>query len=519
MVRFVISAVLTFALCCQGFAQSLVPYPNSLVSTKGKDFCINANTRIVAPNELKNEAEYLKEGFREFQKVSKGSCGIIRLSLDSTLNDNPEHYVLQVNHKCISINGATAEAVFDGIETLLQLVDNGTVPAMTIDDAPAFGYRALLLDPARHFLPVSDVKRYIDEMVRYKFNHLQIHLCDDQGWRIEIKSHPELTDSIPHYTQQDIRDLIDYAAKRHVDIIPEIDIPAHTFALLKNHKELLCDCIDTTDLGNNLRTDVMLCASKPETYTLMEDILREVCNLFTSEYIHLGGDESVIEKNWGKCKSCQALIKEKGIGSNNNLMGYFFGHFLPQLHKDGKRPILWCEMDNIYYPAHEYLFDYPKDVTLVTWRNALTPKAIELTREHGNNLIMAPGEHCYFDYPQGENDLPEFNNWGMPQLNLQQAYDWEELDPQKPSETVEPSETLEPSETNIIGVMGTLWGEAIPDINRAFYMTYPRALALSEMGWTNRQNRDWNSFKTRIPTILNRMMLRGIPYRVPYEIY
>lgn len=503
-------------------ASALIPLPNSVECTSDKAFVLNGATRIVADEQLAGEAQFLADRIEEqlglpITCTGDGKCrGAIVLAIDPSLDDNDEHYMLDITRKGIRLAGSTPQAVFDGIQTLTQwLLTHATteercttVEAVRIDDSPRYGYWALMLDPARHFLPVNDVKRFIDEMVRYKFNVLQLHLTDDQGWRVPIDSHPELTAAGPHYTKAELKELIRYAASRHVEMVPELDIPGHTYGLLRSHRELLCQCVDTTGWGAGLRTDVMLCAACDGVYPLLTDILGEVCDLFPSPYIHLGGDESLIEKNWGHCEACQALRQRLGLQGNDELMGYFFSHLWPLLHEAGKKPILWIEMDNIWPPATRYLFDYPDDVTLVTWRNGLTPKAIELTATHGNQLLMAPGEHCYFDYPQARNDLPETNNWGMPILPLRKAYDWEVDYPE-----------VNVGKSHIQGVMGTLWGEAINDINRAFYMTYPRAMALAEAGWTNQEYRRWEEFLDRLKPVLADMLSRGLPYRVPWECY
>ena len=177
------------------------------------------------------------------------------------------------------------------------------------------------------------------------------------------------------------------------------------------------------------------------------------------------------------------------------------------VHKNNKKAILWCELDNMWPPANNYLFPYPKDVTLVTWRNALTPKCIELTRINGHNLIMAPGEHTYLDYPQWHNDLPEFNNWGMPITTIEQTY------------KLDPSYNLPAEEQqHIQGVMATMWAEAIKDINRVNYMFFPRGLAIAEAGWSIMQQRSWEGFKKRLMPNLNDLMRSGVSFRVPFEI-
>ena len=341
---------------------------------------------------------------------------------------------------------------------------SGKIAPVEIDDQPRFGYRSLMLDPARHFLPSEDVKFYIDQMVRYKYNVLQLHQTDDQGWRIEIKKHPRLTEKGEFYTQEELKDLVHYAAERNVQIIPELDIPraygSRTGCLsrirLQPYRHIPKIVGETVNL--------MLCANNDKVYSLYKDILTEVASIFPAPYIHLGGDEAIIETNWGKCEHCQSLMKQLGYTKPTELMNYFFGKILPVVRKNGKKTDVMVRLDNIRMPAHEYLFDYPKDAVLITWRYGLTPLCMELTARHGNTLIMAPGEYTYLDYPQYKNDFPEFNNWGMPVTTLETAYQFD------------PGYGLPASQqAHIAGVNGTLWAEAMPDINRVTYMTYPAA--------------------------------------------
>ena len=254
-------------------------------------------------------------------------------------------------------------------------------------------------------------------------------------------------------------------------------------------------------------TDLMLCANNEKVYSVYQDIIKEISSLFPSDYIHLGGDEAVIEKNWTQCSRCQAMMKKLGYQKASQLMIPFFSRMLSFVQENNKTPILWCELDNIYPPANDYLFPYPKNVTLVSWRGGLTPTCLELTRKHGNPLIMAPGEYAYLDYPQLKGDFPEFNNWGMPVTTLEKSYQFD------PGYGV-PAE----DQAHITGVMGTLWGEAIRDINRATYMAYPRAFALAEAGWTQMKFRNWESFKQRLYPNLTNLMKKGVSVRVPFEI-
>ena len=499
---------------------ALVPLPNHVETAVGKDFTVSPSSKITyGQPDLAFAAETLRKELTERMGItlsasqSASAKGGISLAVDKSI-EGKEHYVLTVQEKGVSIKGGSAAAVFYGVMTLRQMLlgDAGKtssrrITATRIDDAPRFGYRALMLDPARHFLPMEDVKHYIDQMAHYKYNVLQLHLTDDQGWRLEVKAYPRLTDGQAHYRQEDLAEIIRYAAQRHIEVVPEIDIPGHTVAVLATFPELGCSHTDTIAKVVGKTENLMLCAANSKVYDIYRDIIHEVAALFPTPYIHLGGDEANIGKNWAKCSHCQTMMKKEGYTQPTQLMIPFFRKMLAMVRKEGKKPILWCELNNIFLPADDYLFPYDKDVTLVTWRNGLTPACLDLTQRNGNPIIMAPGEYCYFDYPQWKGDLPEFNNWGMPTTPLRKCY---ELDPGYGRKQEE--------QAHIMGVMGTLWGEAIKDIHRATYMTYPRGLALAEAGWTQMERRDWESFRQRLYPNLADMMRRGVSFRVPYEI-
>ena len=508
----------SLTLTAQNSRSALIPMPNHIEQTQGKPFNIDASKASIYSNSKELQfavatlQDILKERVQEAISLSSSAKSNIRLLIDPQLKEK-EHYKINVNAKGLTITGATPAAVFYGVMTMDQLLLGDVcatrqkqISPIVIDDAPRFGYRALMIDPARHFIPVEDVKFYIAQMARYKYNILQLHLTDDQGWRIEIKKHPKLA-SKDCYTQAQLADIISYAAQRHVEVVPELDIPGHTVAVLAAYPELGCTHTDTIVKNVGKTVDLMLCANNEKTYTVYKDIIDEVTSLFPSRYIHLGGDEAVVEKNWTKCERCQTMMKEHGYTKASQLMIPFFTRMLDFVRKDGKEPILWCELDEVRLPANDYLFPYPKDVTLVSWRWGLTPTCMDLAARHGNQMILAPGEYAYLDYPQLKGDLPEFNNWGMPVTTLEKTY---QFDPGygKP----------ESEYAHIMGVMGTLWAEAMLDINRVTYMTYPRGLALAEAGWTQMKHRDWESFKERMYPNLTNLMKAGVSVRVPFEI-
>ena len=513
------AALFSVAIFAQSPRAALLPMPNQMEVYEGKKpFRFSEKAVIWAPlDELDWECkqllvDVLKKHFGVELKILNTNKAAFKLQLDPAIQSK-EGYQLEVTSKCVKISAATGVGLFYGIQTLDQILMgdqrstlNGEIRQLKITDAPRFGFRALMLDPARHFLPVKDVKFFIDQMARYKFNVLQLHLTDDQGWRVEIKSQPKLA-SKQHYTQEELRDIVEYARKRGVEVIPEVDVPGHTVAILAAYPHLACTHKQDAEKKVGETVNMMLCASQEEVYDVMADVVREIAQTFDSPYFHLGGDEAAVPENWAKCDACKQLMEKLGYTKPTQLMIPFFNRVLDEVRKNGKKPILWCELNNIWPPADDYLFPYPKDVTLVTWRNALTPTCLDLTRKNGHNIIMAPGEHAYLDYPQYRNDFPEFNNWGMPITTLQKTY---ELDPAYGCS--------EADAAHIQGVMGTLWAEAIPDVNRATYMAFPRALALAEAGWTEMPQRSWESFKQRIFPNIYELMKQGVSVRVPYEI-
>lgn len=497
---------------------ALLPMPNSIQMLRGTSCQLPVITAIYLNNDaLHFSAETLGNILQEQMQLKTSLTDLpakanIRLLTDSTMKGE-EHYTLRIDRKGVILSGSTPAAVYRGVMTLHQLLlgdvcatSQRQIPPILIDDAPRFARRALMLDPARNFLPVEDVKFFIDQMARYKYNVLQLHLTDDQGWRIEIKKHPRLTTK-DFYTREQMQELIRYAARRHIEIVPELDIPGHTVALLAVHPELGCSHTDTITKDVNRTTNLMLCAANEASYSIYKDVIAEIASLFPSRYIHLGGDEAAIEANWAQCNHCRELMKKMGYTKPSQLMIPFFDRMLQFVRDNKKEAILWCELNNIRQPADKYLFPYPKDVTLVTWRMGLTPACLDLTRQNGHPIIMAPGEYAYLDYPQLKGDLPEFNNWGMPVTTLEKCY---QFDPGYGRDAS--------AQAHITGVMGTLWGEAIKDMARVCYMTYPRGLALAEAGWTQMPHRDWESFKERIYPNLLYLMKQGVSVRVPFEI-
>ena len=408
----------TVAATAQSPTAALVPMPNSInICEKGTTFTFDHKCGIKTT--LPADAFCITQLQKSIEKrtgvaLPASSRGNIVVNID-TARSNKEHYTIEISKKQIKITGASETALLHAARTVDQILlgdytntAQKRIASLRIDDKPRFGHRAIMIDPARHFLPVKDVKFFIDQMAKYKYNTLQIHLTDDQGWRVEIKSHPRLTEvgafsnkrggtqgpDNGFYTQEELKELVRYAAERGIEIIPELDIPGHSAAILAAYPQLGCAFRHGEQIALGSTVNMMLCACSQEAYKVYDDIFREVAEIFPSQHIHLGGDEAAIKDNWARCEDCKALMSKMGYDDPAQLMNIFFGTMLDLVRKNGKKPTLWCELDNIWPPANDYLFPYPADVTLVTWRNALTPKCIELTRKHGHSLIMAPGEHA-----------------------------------------------------------------------------------------------------------------------------
>lgn len=497
--------VALFATVGIAAAQHIVPEPASVIPGKGVnrkgartsvmnggdttlDFVSQAISTVIR-HDLKSHPDNYQRRF-------------YKLAVNADAFPNPEAYRLTITPREVRITGGSSAGVFYGVQTLRQLIDeNGDLPCVTVEDEPRFAHRGLMLDPARHFLPVTDLKRFIDAMALYKFNVLHLHLTDDQGWRVEIGKYPRLTeigsvraetdgDGIPHrgyYTQAELRELAAYAAERHVEIVPEFDIPGHSVAAVASYPWLSCQTIDTLQVRTTAGVSPdLLCAGNDSTVAFVRDVVREIAAVFPSPRFHIGGDEAPLDR-WAQCPKCQARKTALGLKTDAELMGWLLGQVSETLEEAGKKPMIWYETNVPRYPA---------EATMFAWRMGLTPAVTDSAAACGWPLVLAPGEHAYFDYPQAADERPA--EW-MPVLSLRRAYDF---DPQSPT---------------AIGVEATLWGEYIPDIDKAFYMAFPRALALSEAAWSRPENRSWERFRTKLPHQLRLLEQVGIPFRRPAD--
>lgn len=450
----------------------------------------------------------------------------LTLTLNEKLSIHSEGYQLNIDTDKITIEAATEKGVFYGLQSLMQMVNKHlkasivVLPCVAIDDYPRFGYRGMSLDVGRHLFPVEFIKQYIDLMSQYKLNTFHWHLTEDQGWRIEIKKYPKLTeisafraqtivgrtrdkvhqyDNTPYggfYSQDEVREVVAYAASKHITVIPEIEMPGHSLAALSAYPELACG-----DNPGPFKTaerwgifDDVYCAGKEQTFKFLQDVLDEVINLFPSEYIHIGGDECPKTK-WKTCSHCQARIKKQKLKDEHELQSYFIGRIEKYLNKKGRQIIGWDEiLEGGLAP----------NATVMSWRGV--QGGIEAAKQkHG--VIMTPNTYLYFDYRQSKSAEEPLNIGGY--LPLKTVYSYEPL-----------SEELTPDQHQYIrGVQANIWTEFMKTPEKVLYMILPRILALSELAWSQPTRKNWNEFsEKRVPAHLGWFDQQGLMYRVPEPI-
>lgn len=436
--------------------------------------------------------------------------GKIQFNLTDDASLGEEGYHLQVKHSDIILTAYRPAGIFYGVQSLLQMlppqIKSGKaqpkdtkwqIPCAEIKDTPKFPWRGLMMDVSRHWFTKDEVKKMIDEIAEYKMNVFHWHLTDDQGWRVEIKSLPKLTEAgawrAPRvgqwwqrepqqpgeeatyggfYTQEDIKEVLAYAAERYVRVIPEIDVPGHSVAALVAYPELSCMKAPTAvNVGNKFygEDENTLCIGKEESFEFMDKVLTEVAALFPDEYIHIGGDEC-FKGFWHKCPRCQARMKAEGLKNEEELQSYFI-HRMESILKDkGKKLIGWDEiLEGGLAP----------DATVMSWRGM---EGGIKSAKAGHHVIMTPAEHCYLDLWQGEPSV-EPDTYSM--CRLTDSYNFNPVPDSVPAEMV-------------IGGQGNLWAESIPTFRHAEYMVWPRGWALAEVLWSGPEKTDWNSFYPRV---------------------
>ncbi len=519
---------------------SLIPCPVSMTQGTG-NFEFSAKTTIAVEN--KEQAEIVRlfsdlftraAGFTPKLKVDS-KRGDVRLSTDKTLKS--EAYRLEITPKKITIEASDLKGFFYALQSIRQLlppaiesnaVASGTgwvVPAITITDEPRFGYRGLMVDVARFFIPKENLLRIIDCMGMLKLNALHLHLVDDNGWRIEIKKYPLLTEIgsrrvdrpgkvFPErrnqrqgeqtvekgfYTQDDIREIVAYAAARRIEVIPEIEMPAHSNAALAAYPLLACPVVDKyigvlPGLGGN-HADIIFCAGNDSVFTFLQDVIDEVVELFPSRYIHLGGDEAR-KTHWEQCPLCQARMKKEGLQNEEDLQGYFMARMGKYVQSKGREVMGWDELTNTQIPEGAIIFGW----------QGYGQAALKAAKQ-GHRFVMTPARVLYlirYQGPQWFEPLTYFGN-----NTLKDVYDYE---------PVERNWTPQ-MRSLLMGIQGSLWTEFCNKPEEVEYLIFPRLAAVAEGAWTYPVYKDWGKFLNSLDNFSKHLDIKGINYaRSMYNI-
>ncbi len=529
---FVILFVLYYVACAE---ISIVPQPAKIQINEGV-FTFEDTTYVVVDSGCVGLGQYCAGkmvAVGDFEVVSQAQQGnkiVLRIEKSISFSD-PQGYKLVVTPNQISISSASTTGVFYGIETLRQLLPaeiynshnrnniDWKIPCVTIMDYPRFKWRGLHLDVSRHFMSVEYIKKQLDLMAVHKLNKFHWHLVDDQGWRLEIAKYPRLTsvgayrnktqiskgykNSSPqyensryggYYTKDEVREIVQYAQERFIEIIPEIEMPGHCSAALAAYPELSCSGEQLEVPGNwGIFVDVY-CVGSEKVFEFNENVLREVFELFPSNYIHIGGDE-VLKNNWKKCPRCQARMRSENLTTVDEMQSYFIKRIERFLLDNNKKMIGWDEILE---------GGIASEATLMCWRDE--KYAVEAA-ELGHDVIMTPRWYCYFDYYQ-DNPAREPLAGGRAFLPLDMIYSYDPLKADFSKQT----------ENHVLGVQANVWTEWIRGENHAEYMTWPRACALAEVGWTSRQNKNWDDFEQRMVTHGQRLEALNVNYHKKRDI-
>ena len=411
---------------------------------------------------------------------------------------NEEAYELSVVANKVVIKASAPAGFFYALRTVNQLIladkNHTLLPCILVKDAPRFSYRGFLIDAGRYYLPLKDVKKAIDLAANYKLNRFHWHLTDDQGWRLEIKKYPRLTEKgsvrsnsaigtwdqyyprhydgkehSGYYTQDEIRDIVRYAADRQITIVPEIEMPGHALAALSVYPEYACSFHSSLDLMAGAGISDQVYCPKPQTFRFIKDILTEIASLFPGEYIHIGGDECP-KTSWKQCEECQALIRKENLKDEFELHAYFIQQVEKIAEGLGRKLIGWDEVLE---------GGLPLKATVMSWRGeAGGIKAAQL----GNNVIMTPNTYCYLDYYQENPEFAPLAIGGF--ISLEQVYDYEPI----------PEALTAEEAKHIIGIQGNIWGEYVATIEKFEYMAFPRLLAIAEVAWSQPGNKNRELF-------------------------
>ena len=508
--------------CSERKEIDVIPMPRSVEYHSG-NFTISPETKFYTNLSAESRqalTDYLEGtslGSVPFAESATGNNGIELNLCDSSIVTGNEAYRIEIDKKGVRLSANTETGIFYGLQTLLQLLNNGdnkTLPALTINDSPRFPYRGLHLDVSRHFFDKEFVKKQLNAMAYFKMNRLHWHLTDGAGWRIEIKKYPRLTSFAAwrpfdklndwwvggrtfceqddpravggYYTQDDIREVVAYAAERHITIVPEIEMPGHSEEVLATYPELSC--------SGKPYVNADFCIGTEKTFEFLENVLLEVIDLFPSEYIHIGGDEAS-KSSWKTCPRCQKRMADEHLNSVDELQSYMIHRIEKFLNDHGRKIIGWDEIiEGGLSPT----------ATVMSWRGEEGGiKAVKA----GNQAIMTPGKYCYLDAFQDAPNTQPMAIGGY--LTLEKVYSFEPV-----------PDSLSTKEAELIlGVQGNVWTEHIPTPEHYEYMIYPRILALAEIGWSPSEVKKWDNFHTRALQAVNILREQGYnPFPLEKEI-
>ncbi|EDP57699.1 family 20 glycosylhydrolase [Vibrio sp. AND4] len=504
-------------------AQPLLPKPNH-IEISDQSFTFDEQAGIAIYTDLANSAKtWLQDELKRiFQfDLSSSNSGKILFKSNPTLDAGS--YNLKISEASIKIEAGSSSGFTHACATLLQLLkrneDSNTMEVVccSIKDSPRFRYRGMMLDCARHFHSVEQVKRLINLLAHYKFNTFHWHLTDDEGWRIEIKSLPQLTDigawrgidetiepQYSHlsrryggfYTQEEIKDVIAFAAQRSITIIPEIDVPGHCRAAIKALPHLLVEAEDTTEYRSIQHySDNVINPGLPGSYEFIDKVLEEVAALFPAPYVHIGADE-VPYGVWSKSPACQAFMEQSGYSDDKELQGHFLRHAEDKLRKLGKRMLGWEEA--------QHGNKVSKDTVIYSW---LSEEAALNCARQGFDVVLQPAQTTYLDMTQDYGPEEPGVDWANP-LPLEKAYNYEPL-AEVPAD--------DPIRKRIWGIQTALWCELINNPSRMDYMIFPRLTAMAEACWTEKLHRDWSDYLSRLKGHLSLLDLQGVNYRKPWK--
>lgn len=504
---------------------NVIPAPQSLVQHDGF-FKLSKGTAFAASAP---EAQTVAAFFAAKIKSSTGydikvsDKGNITLVIDPATDvDNDEGYLLEVSEKAVNVTAKSAQGLFYGLQTFMQLlpaeIESSSVvkgvawqaPTVSVKDAPRFGYRGMMIDPCRHFMPVENIKKYIDVMSLFKMNRLHWHLTEDQGWRIEIKKYPKLqeiaskrvdgegTEHGGYYTQEEVKEVVDYAAKHFITVVPELEIPGHEMAAIAAYPELSCKGEAATPRVIWGVEDIVMCPGKEDMFKFLEDVIDEMVPLFPGEYFHIGGDECP-KTSWKNCPLCQKRIREEGLkgdkehSAEEKLQSYVIQRMEKYLASKGKKIIGWDEiLEGGLAPS----------ATVMSWRGEQGGIA---AASMNHTVIMTPGANgMYIDHYQGDPKIEPVGIGGY--TLLEKTYSYDPI-----------PDTLKALGKGdyILGVQGNTWSEYMYTEEIRDYRIFPRIIAVAEIGWTNLDKKDYKDFERRIDNAYVRLDSYGINYHIP----